>query len=236
MRAGFKRIVLVVMFATAAPRAQADPFVEHTERVLREDAELTRTNRIVGGIVLLGLGGLALGGGYALAQTPDEGGFVDLSPIARGFGYALMVGGGLNVIAGTILFFTRLQPERRYDGLRAQIARGDGRRASIRVRDGIAADARGERRTRRIMRPVGLGLTVAGLAAGACGLAIRNSSEQEHWLYLGGVTGVTLGVGLMIGGAVDGPSTRLERELSRGPRPAFVPTTGGAMLSLGGTF
>lgn len=228
-------LALVGRAAAQPPAATGESLVADTARVVELEADETRKRRLVGGVALIVLGSAAITGGVVLARTPEGGGLVDLSPITRGFGYAFIAAGGLNVIGGTLFFFSHFEPERRRDGLREAIARGDGLAASLRIRHRIADEAASERRTRGIMRGAGIGLVAASAIAGVAGFALRDRGDADEVLYVSAVTGGVIGGTLWASSYFDGPATTTESRFQM-RHAGLAPTGDGALLSFAGSF
>lgn len=232
-RAGsFASLALVLAATMRVGDAAPDPFVADTERVLADEARSAHRQRHVGGVICILLGGAALAGGYAATQVKDGGGLVDLSPVVRGFGYGLIAVGALNVIVGTTLFFVTVEQERMHADLRTAMARGEGLERARRVRANIAAQAEAERRTRTILRHVGLVTLGASVAAGAVALAIRNEDHDEWPFVVGALGGGVIGGGLLLGGAVDGHYTTMERRFAARTRVGIAPLPSGAAVGI----
>lgn len=236
---GNARLIVIAAWLALAGRAAAqpagDPLVADTARVVELEADETRKRRLVGGAAMIVLGTAAIAGGVVLARTPEGGGLVDLSPVTRAFGYGFIAAGGLNVIGGTLMFFSRLEPERRRDRLREAIARGDGLAASLRIRHHVAEEAAGERRTRGIMRGAGIGLVAASAIAGAAGFALRDRGDADEVLYVSAVTGGVLGGALWASSYIDGPATTTESRFQV-RHVGLAPTGDGGLLSFAGSF
>jgi hypothetical protein len=218
-----------------------DDEVAHSREVISRHADRAHTRRITHGVTAMALGaGFGALGYYVVATGQPTGGLVDLSALQRAAGYSMMVLGGLAVVwTGPIVLLTRSGEERIRDGVEDRVRAGDAEGGVRQARAVIAERASASRHARDLVRGLGYGLTVIGVAGTVAAVATHDDSDLHDGLVATGVGGLTMGGVLIIGSMFEGSFEKLERDL-QGPAPTvsagIVPLRGGVMLGASGTF
>lgn len=224
-------LAILVSFSTSV---RANDELVHTRAVLQRHADAAHRTRAIAGITMIAAGTAVGLAGYHMATNVHEGGLVDLSDLERAYGYSFVAVGGLAAINGTILLLRTTEYERMAEEVTgAQDARF--------ARTEIAHKAATGRRTRMIVR--GMGLTLAGIGALGATIALagddRISRDMHNTLLGSGIAFGIFGAGFVVGSLIE---TRWEGmhddlQVRRTPVTAgLVPVRGGAVLGLGGSF
>jgi hypothetical protein len=184
-----------------------------------------------------GLGAL---GYYAVATGQPSGGLVDLSGLQRALGYGMIVGGGLAlVVKGPVRLLSRSQEEQVRDDLEASVRAGDAEGGVRQARAVIADRASKARHTRGLVRGLGYGLAVIGVAGVAAGVATQTDRDLHDGFVAAGAAGLLFGGAIIVRSMFEGSVEAIDRDLNH-PAPTLsaglVPLRGGAMLGASGTF
>lgn len=224
-------LAILVTFATSA---HADDELVHTREVLRRHADASRTRQTIGGIAMIA-SGVALGGaGYYVLANVQEGGFIDLSDLERAFGYSMIGVGGLSILSGTLLLVVK----NHYETMADQVTDAQDARFA---RTEIAHHAAAGRRTRTVVRIVGLTLAGVGALGATIALAGGESIDRStrNELLGAGIAFGIFGTGFTVGSLFETRWEKMHDDLQAVRTPvtaAFVPVRGGAMLGVGGSF
>ncbi len=213
---------------------QAEATLEYTQAVVGRQASRARKVRIVTGVAMAA-SGVALGaGGFHVLANVKEGGLIDLSGLEKALAYSMIGAGGVLAIASPLLMLTRSYAE----VLRDDITDENDARL---VRTEVAHRAKQMRRTRMVVR--GIGVVLAGVgaigvtAAAASGDSLDDAPRND--LMGAGISLGLLGSGLVIGSLIETRWETMHRELTVPTvelSAGLVPVRGGAIAGVGGTF
>lgn len=214
------------------------------QRIIADEAQHGRSQRIRTGVAALIIGTLAVAGGARLVATAEpQGGLVDLSGVQRVTGWTFVGLGAATILVSPIPFLSTSRPEEIHTELEGAIASGDAAGGTARARLATEADARSARRTRRNFAIAGVSLLgIGALSFGALGLFAKEATNgQAVALIVGGFGGVTLGSGFLGAGLVETRAEKAAKRLRNAreadrPTVRIAPARGGGLLVIGGAF
>lgn len=223
-------MVVVALVAQLAGSARADGELAHTKDVVERHATSVRRLRI-GGAVLVGTGGIALGvAGYRMAA--DAQGF--LSSVDKAYGYTMLGTGAIFAVLGPVLLLSRSDVEKMRDELT------DAQDAKF-ARTDIANRAASGHKTRMMLRTIGLMLVGVGGVGVTAAVAGGDSIDHDtHIQLLGaGIAFGAVGTGFTVASLIETRWESVHDDLQQPSVPVtanVVPVRGGAIAGVSGTF
>jgi hypothetical protein len=207
---------------------------DRMEQMLAHVGDLEHRGRVLGGTGLLGVGAGALGLGAWIVSDADN-------HSTELMGYTLVGVGAGALVGGAIALARHSDAERLRDEFMASLAAGqDPATVVARTEDKLGALARSYRSTRRLMLAGGIIAVGAGLSLTVISETRDASPSVGNRLAFGGLA--LAGTLAIVTSRFEYPIESMVRLWShdpgirRLPRWSVVPLTGGAAVSVGGSF